>query len=70
MSVVRPLFLRVLLRECAFRKGLYIRRAQKPSGTNLLDEHLKDFIVNPADLPRLWIKRLATSGERVNHGSW
>jgi hypothetical protein len=23
----------------------------KPSGPNLLDEPLKDFIVNPADLP-------------------
>jgi hypothetical protein len=25
--------------------------------------------VNPADLPRKGVKRLATSGERVNHGS-
>ena len=38
--------------------------------TNLLDEPLKDFIVNPADLPWKCVKRLATSGERVNHGSW
>ena len=26
--------------------------------------------MNPADLPRKGVKRLATSGERVNHGSW
>jgi hypothetical protein len=30
---------------------------------------LKSFIVNLADLPRKGVKRLATSGERVNHGS-
>jgi hypothetical protein len=36
----------------------------------LLDEPLKDFIVNPAGLPWKWVKRLATLGERVNHGSW
>jgi hypothetical protein len=29
----------------------YIYKPQKPSGPNLLDESLKDFIVNPADLP-------------------
>ena len=40
-----------------------------PSGPNLLDEPLKGFIVNPADLPWKWVKRLATSGERVNHDS-
>ena len=39
------------------------------SGLNLLDEPLKGFIVNPADLPWKWVKRLATSGERVNHDS-
>jgi hypothetical protein len=39
------------------------------SGPNLLDEPLKDFIVNPTDLPWKWVKRLATSGERVNHDS-
>ena len=33
------------------------------------DEPLKGFIVNPADLPWKWVKRLATSGERVNHDS-
>ena len=38
--------------------------------TNLLDEPLKGFIVNPADLPWKWVKRLATSGERAIHGSW
>ena len=42
----------------------------KPSGPNLLDEPLKDFIVIPADLPRKGVKRLATSGGRVNHDSW
>jgi len=42
----------------------------KPSGSNLLDEPLKDFIVIPTDLPRKGVKRLATSGERVNHDSW
>ena len=42
----------------------------KPSGPNLLDEPLKDFIVIPADLPRKGVKRLATSGKRVNHDSW
>jgi len=42
----------------------------KPSGPNLLDEPLKDFIVIPANLPWKGVKRLATSGERVNHDSW
>jgi hypothetical protein len=42
----------------------------KPSGLHLLDELLKDFIVNPADLPWKWVKRLAASGKRANHGSW
>ena len=26
--------------------------------------------MNPADLPWKWVKRLITSGERVNHDSW
>ena len=39
------------------------------SGPNLLDEPLKGFIVNPADLTWKWVKRLATLGERVNHDS-
>ena len=43
---------------------------QKLAATNLLDEPLKDFIVNLADLPWKWVKRLGTSGKRVNHGSW
>jgi len=42
----------------------------KPSGPNLLDKPLKDFIVIPVDLPWYWVKRLITSGERVNHDSW
>jgi len=31
---------------------------------------LKGFIVIPADLPWKGVKRLATSGERVNYDSW
>ena len=38
--------------------------------TNLLGKPLKGFIVNPADLPREGVKRLPTTGERVNYGSW
>jgi hypothetical protein len=37
---------------------------------NLLGKPLNCFIVNPADLPRKGVKRLATLGERVNHGLW
>ena len=36
----------------------------------MIDELLKRFIVIPADLPRKWVKRLITTGERVNHDSW
>jgi len=36
----------------------------------MLDDLLKGFIVIPADLPWEWVKRLITSGERVNHDSW
>jgi len=36
----------------------------------MLDELLKGFIVIPADLPKKGVKRLMTSGERVNHDSW
>jgi len=36
----------------------------------MLDELLKGFIVIPADFPMKRVKRLATSGERVNHDSW
>ena len=53
-----------------FRRGLYIYSSGKPYGPNLLDELLKGFIVIPVDLPRKGVKRLATSGERVNHDSW
>jgi len=42
----------------------------KPRGPNLLDEPLKDFIVIPVALPRKGVKRLATSGEKVNYASW
>ena len=54
----------------SFERGfLYLLANLKPSGSNLLDEPLKGFIVNPTDIPRKWVKRLITSGERVNHGS-
>jgi hypothetical protein len=49
--------------------GLYICLLSESNGPNLLDKRLKDFIVNPADLPWKWVKRLATSGEKVNHDS-
>jgi hypothetical protein len=52
---------------CHLEGGLYICLPSESNGPNLLDEPLKDFIVNPADLPWKWVKRLATSGERVNH---
>jgi len=52
-----------------FGKGLYICAPENPCGPNLLDELLKGFIVNPANLPWKEVKRLATSGKRVNHGS-
>jgi len=43
---------------------------RKPCGPNRLDELLKGSIVIPADLSWKWVKRLITSGERVNHDSW
>jgi hypothetical protein len=56
--------------KCAIWKGaLYSLANWKPRGPDLLDKLLKDFIVNHADLPQKWVKRLATSGERVNHDS-
>ena len=52
------------------REGeLYIYLPSESNGPNLLDEPLKGFIVNPADLPWKWVKRLATLDERVNHDS-
>ena len=51
------------------RRGSYICLPSESNGHNLLDEPLKGFIVNPADLPWKWVKRLATLGERVNHDS-
>jgi hypothetical protein len=36
---------------CYSKGELYICRPQKPSGSNLLDEPLKDFIVIPGYLP-------------------
>ena len=53
-----------------FGRGIYICAQRKPCGPNMLDELLKGFIVIPADLPWKWVKRLITSGERVNHDSW
>ena len=57
--------------ECAFRKGssTFVGRRNLVAA-NLLGKPLKSFIVNPTDLPRKGVKRLATSDERVNHGSW
>ena len=54
---------------CHREGGLYICLSSESNGPNLLDEPLKGFIVNPADLPWLWVKRLITSGEKVNHDS-
>ena len=51
-------------------RALHLLADWKPYGPNLLDKLLKDFIVDPADLPRKGVKRLATSSERVNHDSW
>ena len=51
------------------RGGSYICLPSESNGPNFLDEPLKGFIVNPADLPWKWVKRLATLGERVNHDS-
>jgi len=53
-----------------FGRGLYICASGNPCGPNLLDELLKGFIVIPTDFPRKEVKRLATSGERVNYDSW
>ena len=50
-------------------RGLYICLPSESNSPNLLDEPLKGFIVNPANLPWKWVKRLATSGERINHDS-
>ena len=54
---------------CHQEGGLYICLSSESNGPNLLDEPMKGFIVNPTDLPWKWVKRLATSGERVNHDS-
>ena len=54
---------------CHREGGLYICLPNESNGPNLLDEPLEGFIVNLADLPWKWVKRLATSGERVNHDS-
>jgi hypothetical protein len=54
---------------CHLEGGLYICLSSESNGPNLLDEPLKDLIVNTANLPWKWVKRLATSGERVNHDS-
>jgi len=55
---------------CHLEGELYFCASGNPCGPNLLDELLKGFIVNPVDLPWKGVKRLATSGERVNHDSW
>jgi hypothetical protein len=61
----------IAMKELCHLKGdSYICLPRNPSGHILLDEPLKGFIVNPVNLPWKWVKRLITSGERVNHGSW
>jgi hypothetical protein len=56
--------------ECAIWKGGSIFSCRgNLAATNLLGKTLKGFIVNLADLPRKGVKRPATSGKRVNHGS-
>jgi hypothetical protein len=71
LGIVWPVSLCVYVaHHCAIRKGaLYLLANWKLCGPNLLGELLKGFIVNPADLPRKMVKRLATSGEWVNHDS-
>jgi hypothetical protein len=54
---------------CHLKGGLYICLSSESNGPNLLNEPLKDFIVNPTDLSWKWVKRLVISGERVNHDS-
>ena len=60
-----------LLLGCVYHAAMPTRATPRdgphtPSGPNLLTEPLKGFTVNPADLPWKWVKRIATSGERVN----
>jgi hypothetical protein len=70
LSIVRPLSQCVYpARNVPFERGLYIPLSGNLTATNLLGKPLKSFIVNLADLPRKGVKRLATSDERVNHGS-
>jgi hypothetical protein len=65
-----PILMCIAAKElCHTKEGSYICLPRKPSGPNLLEKPLKGFIVNPTDLPWKWVKRLATSGKRVNHGS-
>ena len=54
---------------CHSTGGSYVYLPSESNSPNLLDEPLKGFIVNHADLPWNWVKRLASSGERVNHDS-
>ena len=63
-----------LLLGCVYRAAMHMHATPRegphtPSGPNLLDEPLKGFIVNLANLPWKWVKRLATSGKKVNHDS-
>ena len=51
-------------------RQLYICLPSESNGPNLLDKPLKGFIVILVDLPRKGVKRLATSGERINYDSW
>ena len=55
----------VVMELCHSIGGSYIYLLSESNCPNLLDEPLKGFIVNPADLPWYWVKRLAASSERV-----
>jgi hypothetical protein len=56
--------------ECAFSEGSSTFAGHRNLvAIDLLGKPLKSFIVNPADLPGKGVKRLATSDERLNHGS-
>ena len=50
--------------------GLYICLLSESNGPNMLDETFERLHSDPCRPPLEGVKRLATSGERVNHDSW
>jgi len=59
-----------LLRECDIVLGGSMFAGHiNLAATNLLGKHLKGLIVNPTDLTKKEVKRLAASDKKVNHGS-